>query len=149
MSSCGDVICGISSLCSFNYFFCGNVIYSTIAVCLTSCTIVGIALITIGTTDGSNLPLIILCALKFVLSCSLFIFNLSLRLFLPEFYSYSISFFFLKSLLGEFVVAFFLFSSDVFISSLDLLTLVAGLCGLSFWCTNRYWKIFANTKADW
>jgi hypothetical protein len=26
--------------------------------------------------------------------------------------------------------------------------LAKGLYGLSFWCTNRYWKIFANTKAD-
>jgi hypothetical protein len=42
-----------------------------------------------------------------------------------------------------------LFSSVVYISSLVLLTLASGFCGLSFWCTNKYWKIFANTKANW
>jgi hypothetical protein len=45
--------------------------------------------------------------------------------------------------------SFFLFSSDVYISSLVLLTLVGGFCGLSFWCTNRYWKIFTTTEANW
>jgi hypothetical protein len=40
--------------------------------------------------------------------------------------------FFLKALLGEFVVAFFLFSNIVYISSLVLLTLVGGFYGLSF-----------------
>jgi hypothetical protein len=23
------------------------------------------------------------------------------------------------------------------------------LCGFSLWCTNKYWKIFSNTKANW
>jgi hypothetical protein len=52
----------------------GNVIYGTIIVYLTTCTTVGTALTIIGTKDGSTLPLVILCALKFVLSCSPFIF---------------------------------------------------------------------------
>ncbi len=28
-------------------------------------------------------------------------------------------------------------------------TLVGGFYGFSFWCRNRCWKIFANTKVDW
>jgi hypothetical protein len=27
--------------------------------------------------------------------------------------------------------------------------LVNGFGGFSFWCTNRYWNIFVNTKAYW
>jgi hypothetical protein len=27
--------------------------------------------------------------------------------------------------------------------------LAGGLCGFSFWCTNRYWNFFTNTKANW
>jgi succinate dehydrogenase hydrophobic anchor subunit len=42
-----------------------------------------------------------------------------------------------------------LFSNVVYISSLVLLTLVGGFYGFSFWCTNRYWKIFVNTEANW
>jgi len=41
-----------------------------------------------------------------------------------------------------------MFSNVVFISSLVLLTLVGGFYGFSFWCTNKYCKIFANTNAD-
>jgi hypothetical protein len=40
--------------------------------------------------------------------------------------------FFLKALLGEFVVAFFFFSTIVYISSLVFKTLVGGFCGFSF-----------------
>jgi hypothetical protein len=40
-------------------------------------------------------------------------------------------------------------SSVVYISSLILLTLVGGFYGFSFWCTNKYWKIFISTNVDW
>jgi len=133
--SYGNVICGTSCFCSFNYFSYGDVIYGTSIVYIVSCTIVSIA-------DGSTLPFIILCAFTFVLSCSLFI----LKLEVPPL---SILFFFLTTLLGEFAATFFLISSVVYISSLVLLTLVGGFCEFSFWCTNKYWKIFANTKANW
>jgi len=63
--SCGNVIYGISCVCSFGYLSCGDVIYGIVVVYLTACTI-------IGTINGSIFPLIIFCALKFVLSCSLF-----------------------------------------------------------------------------
>jgi hypothetical protein len=58
-------------------------------------------------------------------------------------------FFLLKTFLKFFVTTFFLFSSVVFISSLVLSTLVGGFYEFSFLCTNKYRKIFANTKADW
>jgi len=108
--SCGDVICGISYLCSLNYFSCGNVIYGTIVICLIANTIVGIALTIVGTIDGSTLPFIIFCAFKFVLSYSLFT---PKHEALPS----SIMFFLLITFLGEFVAAFILFSNYVFISS--------------------------------
>jgi hypothetical protein len=41
-------------------------------------------------------------------------------------------FFLLRKLLGEFTLAFFLFSSDVYISSLVLLPLADGFYGFSF-----------------
>jgi len=69
---------------------------------------------------------------------------LSLR-FLPlQLYSSS-----WKHFLETLLHLFFPFSSAIYISSLVILTLADGFCGLSFWCTNRYWKIFANTKANW
>ncbi len=116
--SYGNVICGISYLCSLDYLSYGNVICGIIVVCLIACT-------TISTADGSILPLIIFYALKYVLSCSFYTPQLeappSLTLF-----------FLLRTLLGEFDVAFFLFFSVVCISSLVLLTLAGGFCGLSF-----------------
>jgi len=133
--SCGHAICGTSFLYSLNYVSCGVVICGTSIVCMAACTIV-------GTTECSIFPLIIFYALTFVLSCSVFT---PLCKVLPS----STLFFLLRTLLGEYVVAFFLFSNVVYISSLVLLTLVGGLCGFSFWCTNEYRKIFANTKVDW
>jgi hypothetical protein len=41
-------------------------------------------------------------------------------------------FFLFKALLGEFVIAFFLFSIVIYISSLVLFTLVGVFCGFSF-----------------
>jgi hypothetical protein len=41
--------------------------------------------------------------------------------------------FFLKTLLGKFVIAFFLFSTFVYISFLVIFTLVDGFYGFSFW----------------
>ncbi len=97
--SCDDVICGISYSCSFGCLSCGNVIYGTTTICLITRTI-------IGTTNGSTLPFIIFMPSNL---CSLVPFSfLSLRLFLLQFCS-----FFLKTLLGEYVVAFFLFSNVV------------------------------------
>ncbi len=140
--SCGNVICSISYLYSLDCLSYGDVICGTDVVYLTTCTIGGIALTTVGIVDGSTLPFIIFYALKFVFFCSLFTLNLEPP---PS----STLFFLLKALLRESIVVFFLFSSVVYISSLVLLTLYSGLSGLSFWCTNKYWNIFANTKADW
>ncbi len=103
---------------SLKYVSCGVVIYGTSIVCMAACTIV-------GTTECSIFPLIIFYALTFVLSCSVFT---PLCKVLPS----STLFFLLRTLLGEYVVAFFLFSNVVYISSLVLLTLVGGLCGFSF-----------------
>jgi hypothetical protein len=123
--SCGDVICGISYLCSLNYFSCGNVIYGTIVICLIAYTIVGIDLTTVGTIDGSTLPFIIFCAFKFVLSYSLFTPK-------HEALPFSIMFFLLITLLGEFVAILFSVFQLCFHLLLVLLTLAGGLYGLSF-----------------
>jgi hypothetical protein len=116
--SYGDVIYGISCLYSLNYFSYGDVICGTIVVYLT-------AYIAVSTTNGSILPLIIFCALKFVLSYSLFTHKLEAP---PS----STLLFLLKALLGESTTAFFMFSSAIYISSLVLLTLAGGFYGLSF-----------------
>jgi hypothetical protein len=116
--SCGDVIYGISCLCSLNYLSCGDVICDIVAICLIAYTIVGI-------TDGSTLPFIILCALKSMLSCSLFTFKLDVP---PS----STLFFLFRAFLGESIAAFFLFSSVFYISSLVLLTLAGVFYGFSF-----------------
>jgi len=57
-------------------------------------------------------------------------------------------FFLLKALLGDFVTIFLLFFNATYISSQVLLTLVCGLCGLSFWWTNIYLKIFVKIRDD-
>ncbi len=105
-----------SWLCSLRYFFYGNVIYGSTGVCLATCTIIGTTLTVVGFANGSIMPLIIFCALKFILSCFLFAIELEAP---PS----STLFFLLKTLLGEFVATFFLFFSVVYISSLVLLTL--------------------------
>ncbi len=115
--SCGDVICGMSCLCSLNRASYGVVICGISIVCLATCTTIGIA-------NGFTLPLIILCAVIYVFFYSFFIFKLEAP---PS----SILFFLIITLLGEFVVAFFLFSSVFCLSSLVLLTLVGSLCGIS------------------
>ncbi len=123
--SCGNVIYGISCFCSLNYLFYGDVICGTIVICLTTWTISGIALTTIDITYSSILPFIIFCALKSMLSYSLFTPKLEAP---PS----STFFFLLKAFLEEFDIVFFLFSSVVYISSLVLLTLAGGFFGLSF-----------------
>ncbi len=121
----GDVICGISCLCSLGCLSYGDVIYGTTTICLTACITSDTTLTTIGIVDGSILPLIIFCALKFVLSYSLFILE-------PKAPPSSILFFLLRALFEKSATAFFLFSSVIYISSLILLTLAGGFCGLSF-----------------
>ncbi len=116
--SCGNVTCGISYIYSLGYLSYGDVIYGIAIVYLTALTIVGIV-------DGSTLPFIIFCALKSMLSCSLFTPNL-------EAHPSSTLFLLLKTLFGKFVVDFFLFSNAFSIPSLVLLTLVNGFYGLSF-----------------
>lgn len=64
-------------------------------------------------------------ALAYVLSCSLFIIE-------SKALHSSTLFFFLKALFGESMIAFFLFSNVVYISSLVLLILVGGFNGFSF-----------------
>jgi hypothetical protein len=90
--SYGDVICGISCLCSLTCLFYGDVICGISIVCLTTCTTISTTLTTIGIVDGSTLPFIIFCALKFVLFCSLFTLE-------PKAPPYSTLFFFLKTLI--------------------------------------------------
>jgi hypothetical protein len=92
---------------------------------LVAYTIVGTAFTTIGTVDGSIMPLTIFCALKFVLFYSLFTLKLEAS---PS----STLFFVSRALLGKSNVAFFLFSNVVYISSLVLLTFVDGFYGFSF-----------------
>ncbi len=140
--SCEDAICSTSNLCSLRCVSNGISIYGIFVVYLTTCTIVDTGVTTVGTANGSTLPLIIIYALKYVLSCSLFILEFEAP---PS----STLFFLLRTILGEFAETFFLFSSAAYISSLVLLTLVGNFCGFTFWCTNIYWMIFANTNVDW
>jgi hypothetical protein len=58
---------------------------------------------------------------------SYFVFTLELEALLS-----STLFFFLKTLIDEFIATFFLFSSVVYISSLVFFTLASGFCGFSF-----------------
>jgi hypothetical protein len=92
---------------------------------LVACTTVGTTCTTIGTEDGSTLPLIIFYAHTYVLSCSLF--NLE-----PEALPSSTLFFLLIALLGESIATFFIFSNAIYISSLVILTLTNGFYGFSF-----------------
>jgi uncharacterized membrane protein YwzB len=69
---------------------------------LTTYTINGTTLTIVGTAYGSTLPLIIFCALKSMLSYSLFIPK-------PEVPPSSTMIFFLRALLGEFVATFLYF----------------------------------------
>jgi hypothetical protein len=84
-----------------------------------------IAFTIVSTVNGSTLPLIIFCAFKFVLYYSFVTLE-------PKVPPSSTLFFFLRTFLGESTVAFFLFSNAIYISSLVLLALVGGFCGLSF-----------------
>jgi hypothetical protein len=129
------VICGTSCLYSLSCVSCGIIICDIYVICLVAYTIIGIA-------NGSTLPLIIFCAFICVLSCSFFT---PKHEALPS----STLFFLLRTFIGKYVASFFLFSNDVYISSPILKILVGGLSGFSFWCTNEYWKIFANTDVDW
>jgi hypothetical protein len=104
---------------------CGNVIYGTSTIYLATYTIVGSYHTTIGITNGSTWYLIIFYAFAFMLVYSLFTHELDA---LPS----SILFLLLRALLGESIVAFFLFSNVMYISSLVFLTLVDGFYGFSF-----------------
>ncbi len=127
-------ICHLWYLLFLLLLLCLLFIYGISVVSLIICTIV-------GTTYGFTLAFIIFCALIYVLSYSFFTLE-------PKAPPSSTLFFLLKALLGKSVIFFFLFSNDVYISSLVLLTMVGSLCGFSFWCTNRYWKIIANTNVN-
>jgi hypothetical protein len=102
---CGDVICGTSYLYSLSCLSCGDVICGTFTVYLATYT-------TIGTKDGSTLPVIILCAFPSMIS----------RSFIPKPKAplSSTLFFLLRALLKNYVAAFFLFSNVVYTSSLVL-----------------------------
>ncbi len=123
--SCDDVIHSISCLCSFGYLIYGDVIYDIVIFYLTTFTTSGITLTTIGTAYGSTIPFIIFCAFKYVLSCTLFTPK-------PEAPPSSTQFFLLKSLIGKSTTTLFWLYNVVYISSLVILTLVDGFCGLSF-----------------
>ncbi len=115
---------GTFRLCSLSCLSYGVVIFGTYIIYLVAYTTIGTIHTTISIVDGSILPLIILCALTFVLSCSLFILKheaLSSTLFIL-----------LRALLGKSAPAFFLFSNVVYISSLVLLTLASSFCGFFF-----------------
>jgi len=116
--SYGGVICGTFYLCCFNCFSYGVVIYGTSVINLATCT-------TIGIVDGFTLPLIINYAFTSVFSC--FLFTLE-----PEVPPSLTLFFFLRTLIEESTITFFLFSSVGCISSLVLLTLAGGFYGFSF-----------------
>ncbi len=120
-----NVICGTSCLCSLRCLSYKYVIYGTSVICLVAYTIIGTTHTIVGIIDGSILPFINFYALSYVLSYSFFTPKL-------EAFPFSTLFFVLKAFLGEFDVAFFLFSNVVCISSLVLLTLVGGFCGFSF-----------------
>jgi hypothetical protein len=109
---------------------CGDVICGTIVVYLFSCTTIGTTFTIVGTTMFHSALHHFLC-LEYVLSCSFFTIELEVPLS-------STLFFLLKTLLGKSTIVFFLFFNVVYTSFLVLLTLVGGLCGLSFWCTNIY-----------
>ncbi len=111
-------------LCSFSCFSRGNVICNTFTNYLATCTI-------IGTADGATMPLITFYALAYVLSYSL----LTLEHEAPPCLTL---FFFLRTHFGNYAATFFLFSNDVYISSLVLFTLGVGFYGFSFWWTNIY-----------
>ncbi len=78
-----------------------------------------------------HFALITLCALIFILSCSL----LTPK---PKAPPSLALFFLLRTFFGDYIVAFFLFSNATYISSLVLFTLASGFCGFSFWWTNKY-----------
>ncbi len=108
--SYGDVIYGTSYLYSLGCLSYGDVVCGISTIYLVTYTTINIVYTIIGIVDGSTLPLIILCALTFVFSCSLFILEL-------EVFS-STLFFLLRTLLRKYVLAFFLFSNVFYISSL-------------------------------
>jgi hypothetical protein len=70
--SYGDVICGTPCLCSLSFVFCGIVICGIFVIYLATCITIGTAFTIVGTADGSSMPFVIFCGLKFVLSYSLF-----------------------------------------------------------------------------
>jgi hypothetical protein len=109
------------SLYSLNCLFCGDVIY----VCLATYTTISIVITIVGNTDGSTLPFIIFYALKSMLSYCLFTLE-------PKAPPSSTLLFLLRTFFGESTTTFFVFFSVVYISSLVLLTLTDGFCGLPF-----------------
>ncbi len=106
--SCGDVIYGTFCFSSLSCPFCGDVIWGTSIVYMVTCTTISTTCTTINIAYGSTLPLIIFCALTYVVFCSFFI--------EPKTPLSSTLFFILKALLVEFATTFFLFFSVVCIT---------------------------------
>jgi len=98
---------------------------------MVACTTISTTHTIVGIVDGFTLPLVIFYALAFAFSYFVFTTEFEAP---PS----STLFFLLITLYVEFVIAFFLFSSLVCISSLVILTLVGGFYGFSFRCTNKY-----------
>ncbi len=108
--SYGTIIYGTFCVNSFNYPSCGDVICGTSIIYLAACTPISITHTIVGTINGSTLPLIIFCALTFVLSFSYFI-------PVPKAFLSSTLFFFLRAFFGKSATTFFLFSNNVFFST--------------------------------
>ncbi len=144
LMSCSLLTFCLYSLSCLSY---GDVICGTSTWCLVACTTIGITYTIVGTiytivgiVNGATLPSLFFYALTFMLLCSL--------LPKPKASPSSTFIFLLRALLGDSAISLFLFSNVICISSLVFFTLAGCLCGFSFWWTNKYWKIFANTNAN-
>jgi hypothetical protein len=116
--------------CSFGCRSHGDVICGTFAICLAIYTTIGTTYTNVGTPNGAILAYITFYAFTFVRS-----YSLTLE---PKALFSSTLVFLLKTLIGDFVLAFFLFFNATYISSLILFTLVDGFCAFSFRCLKRH-----------
>ncbi len=125
------VSCSLLTFClySLSCLSCGDVICGTSAVYMAACTTISTTYTNVGTLDGATLPFITFCALTSMFSCSRLTFE-------PKGPPSSTLFFLLRALLGDSIVAFFLFSNATY-NSIIIFTLAGGFCELSFWWTNK------------